>query len=411
MGFSIADMLSGDIVKRRDPVQDNSSAGLGQMLQFLMNSNQQQPAATPKQQDYYQPSSLSELAAISAGRRKEKQQADATEQLRQLVGTPEIIERNSADPLSNQNIVTQRGTGVSGGKVSMNDALLQMMAHPDSGIAQQALSTYSNLNKPRTEHAPPSGYFFDDTGGLQPYKTNGINGVNNYFDVQQANNRIAGFGEVEKLQIAQDTSVRQDKSDLRSADRENRAIDKMDRQNIVQEWNNDNPNYKKNMADIQNAENEYEKLKNGIYAYAGSPVNDKGVSDSLGIIDRYDQTARHNPLKNGELQTEYQSVTWPLRGESMINTGVLNPGDMKALNAAIQDPTDWSLKGFRDNADIKKQAHEILTIGARNLAAMKKIKMPTSPPPFSQQSYQPAPSNNPDDYPDYQSYINRKKQP
>ena len=404
MGFSIAEMLSGNIVQPRQAPQDNSSAGLGQMLSFLMNSNQQ-PVA---QVDAPQMPSLSELASISAGRRKEKQQADATEQMRQLIGTRPVMGVDSADPVLANGLP---GTGVLGGKTSMNDALLQMIANPDSGIAQQALSTYSNLNKPRTEHAPPTGYFFDDTGGLQPYKTNGINGVNNYFDVQQANNRIAGFGEVEKLQIARDANVRQTQGESRNAERENRAIDKMDRQNIVQEWNNDNPNYKKNMADIQNAENEYEKLKNGIYAYAGSPVNDKGVSDSLGIIDRYDQTARHNPLKNGELQTEYQSVTWPLRGESMINTGVLNPGDMKALNAAIQDPTDWSIKGFRDNADIKKQAHEILTIGARNLAAMKKIKMPTSPPPFSQQSYQSAPSNNPDDYPDYQSYKNRKKQP
>ena len=157
MGFSIADMLSGDIVKRREPVQDNSNAGLGQMLQFLMNSNQQQPATTPKQQDYYQPSSLSELAAISAGRRKEKQQADATEQMRQLIGVPEIIERNSADPLSNQNIVTQRGTGVSGGQGSINDVLFQMMKSSEPGTVQQALSTYSNLNQPRAANRDGAG--------------------------------------------------------------------------------------------------------------------------------------------------------------------------------------------------------------------------------------------------------------
>ena len=123
MGFSIAEMLSGNIVQPRQAPQDNSSAGLGQMLSFLMNSNQQPVAQVPESKY----PSLSELATISAGRRKEKQQADATEQMRQLIGVPEIIERNSADPLSNQNIVTQRGTGVSGGQGSINDVLFQMM--------------------------------------------------------------------------------------------------------------------------------------------------------------------------------------------------------------------------------------------------------------------------------------------
>jgi hypothetical protein len=360
-----------------------------------MNSNQQPVAKV----DTPQAPSLSELASISAGRRKEKQQADATEQMRQLIGTRPVMGVDSADPVLANGLP---GSGVLGGKISMNQALQEMMGSSNPELAQQALATYSNLNKPRAENDnAPTGYIRNPNGSLSPMKMEGINGLNSYFDVQQANNQIPGYGEVEKLQIAKDTNVRQDKSESRSAEREDNLIQKTDRANTLQEWNNDNPNYKKNMADIQNAENEYEKLKNGIYAYAGSPVNDKGVSDSLGIIDRYDQTARHNPLKNGELQTEYQSVTWPLRGESMINTGVLNPGDMKALNAAIQDPTDWSLKGFRDNADIKKQAHEILTIGARNLAAMKKIKMPTSPPPFSQQSYQPAPSNAPLSAQDY----------
>ena len=148
MGFSIAEMLSGNIVQPRQAPQDNSSAGLGQMLSFLMNSNQQPVAKV----DAPQMPSLSELASISAGRRKEKQQADATEQMRQLIGTRPVMGVDSADPVLANGLP---GTGVLGGKTSMNDALLQMIANPDSGIAQQALSTYSNLNKPRTEHAPP----------------------------------------------------------------------------------------------------------------------------------------------------------------------------------------------------------------------------------------------------------------
>ena len=212
MGFSIADMLSGDIVKRRDPVQDNSSAGLGQMLQFLMNSNQQPVAKV----DAPQMPSLSELASISAGRRKEKQQADATEQMRQLIGTPEIIERNSADPLSNQNIVTQRGTGVSGGRVSMNDALLQMMAHPDSGIAQQALSTYSNLNQPRAESRDgvPSGFYANADKSISPMAvTGGAPGINNIMDYNIAlaggKAQVPGYGEPERLGLAKSQDTRE----------------------------------------------------------------------------------------------------------------------------------------------------------------------------------------------------------
>ena len=399
MGFSIADMLSGDIVKRRDPVQDNSSAGLGQMLQFLMNSNQQQPAATPKQQDYYQPSSLSELAAISAGRRKEKQQADATEQMRQLIGTRPVMGVDSTDPVLANGLP---GSGVLGGKISMNQALQEMMGSSNPELAQQALATYSNLNKPRAENDnAPTGYIRNPNGSLSPMKMEGINGLNSYFDVQQANNQIPGYGEVDKLQIAKDTNVRQNKSDLRSAEREDNLIQKTDRANTLQEWRLQNPNYEKNQQSIQDAEAELAKLRDGIHAYAGTPPDANGKNATPGVIDNYDQMDRHNPLTNGSLQTEYQSMTWPLRGESMINTGVLNPGDATALNAASQDPTAIGPKGWRSNEEIKKQQWKLLEIAERNVKALRNSKTPTSPPPFSQQSYQPAPSNAPLSAQDY----------
>ena len=144
MGFSIADMLSGDIVKRREPVQDNSSAGLGQMLSFLMNSNQQPVAQVAKPEM----PSLSELASISAGRRKEKQQADATEQLRQLIGVPEVGYRESADPLSSHNMITQKGSGYLGGNMSERELAARIATNPDPALAVHGLSMLAPHNKP-----------------------------------------------------------------------------------------------------------------------------------------------------------------------------------------------------------------------------------------------------------------------
>ena len=158
MGFSIAEMLSGNIVQPRQAPQDNSSAGLGQMLSFLMNSNQQPVAKV----DAPQMPSLSELAAISAGRRKEKQQADATEQLRQLVGTPEIGYRESADPLSSHNMITQKGSGLLGNEYGLDRVYKSLMTSVDPQIQQQAMVSLSAMT-PKPTTADP--YFTLEDGG------------------------------------------------------------------------------------------------------------------------------------------------------------------------------------------------------------------------------------------------------
>ena len=141
MGFSIAEMLSGNIVQPRQAPQDNSSAGLGQMLQFLMNSNQQPVAQVPESKY----PSLSELAAISAGRRKEKQQADATEQMRQLIGTRPVMGVDSADPVLANGLP---GTGYLGGKTSEGDLYANMMASADENIARNGAQLFSDYKKP-----------------------------------------------------------------------------------------------------------------------------------------------------------------------------------------------------------------------------------------------------------------------
>ena len=144
MGFSIAEMLSGNIVQPRQAPQDNSSAGLGQMLSFLMNSNQQPVAQVPESKY----PSLSELASISAGRRKEKQQADATEQMRQLIGTRPVMGVDSADPVLANGLP---GTGYLGGKTSEGDLYANMMASADENIARNGTQLFSDYKKPLTQ--------------------------------------------------------------------------------------------------------------------------------------------------------------------------------------------------------------------------------------------------------------------
>ncbi|MDW7642161.1 MAG: hypothetical protein SCH10_00285 [Nitrosomonadaceae bacterium] len=150
MGFSIAEMLSGNIVQPRQAPQDNSSAGLGQMLQFLMNSNQQPVAQVAKPEM----PSLSELAAISAGRRKEKQQADATEQMRQLIGTRPVMGVDSADPVLANGLP---GTGYLRGDMPDREFAARLAANPDPSMAIHGLSMMVEQNKPRTQAQPWTG--------------------------------------------------------------------------------------------------------------------------------------------------------------------------------------------------------------------------------------------------------------
>ena len=390
MGFTVQDLLSGDIVKPRVAPQDNSSAGLGQMLSFLMNSNQQPVAQVAKPEM----PSLSELAAISAGRRKEKQQADATEQMRQLIGVPEIIERNSADPLSNQNIVTQRGTGVSGGRVSMNDALLQMMAHPDSGIAQQALSTYSNLNQPRAANREgvPSGFYANADGSITPMAvTGGAPGISNVMDYNIAlavgKAQVPGYGEPEKLQIAKETNDRS----IKSADLDERRFKESQLKDIPPAHRvayNDNQSFIDNIDKaIKEATDHPDAfgLMNLLPEKATQYIDEKGVGSralvaNLGAIKRHDMSGA--AITNAEQ---------PYLAPFIPSTSDRSPAIIEKLNKMknVINSEQSNIVNMYSNPSFRNQPW-----------AEK-----------SQQSYQPAPSNNPDDYPDYQSYKNRKKQP
>lgn len=146
MAFNVMDMLRGDIVQRQQPQQDTSS-GLGQMLSFLMQSNNQPVAKVPEQAQYWNPPSLSELAQVSANRRQEKQQEDSFAKLRELIGTKGTPGNNIPIPFRGA-VMPTKGTGVMGGQITMPEFAVGLAGLPDKVLASQGFNMMSDLAKP-----------------------------------------------------------------------------------------------------------------------------------------------------------------------------------------------------------------------------------------------------------------------
>ena len=88
---------------------------------------------------------------------------------------------------------------------------------------------------------------------------------------------------------------------------------------------------------------------------------------------------RFNPRANADLKTAYSAATWPLRGESLMNTGVLNPGELPMLKDALEDPTGFGglIKG---KDQIIKQIEELQATSNRNTQSIAKSRLPEPPP-------------------------------
>lgn len=134
MGLTIQDLLSGDIVKPRIAAPDTNN-GLGSMLAFLSQGQNQQAAPIPQQPNY------AEMYKVSpeerAARERQKAHLESMQQMKELIGTPEVGYRESADPLSSHNVVTQKGSGYLNGDMDRNGLATRMMTL-DNPILQQA---------------------------------------------------------------------------------------------------------------------------------------------------------------------------------------------------------------------------------------------------------------------------------
>ena len=94
----------------------------------------------------------------------------------------------------------------------------------------------------------------------------------------------------------------------------------------------------------------------------------------------------YDPRKNAELQSAYQAATWPLRGETLMNTGVLNPGEMGMLNKALTDPS--GVMGMaRGKEELLNQIDKILEVSNTNTRAITKSRLPSPPPGMEDTPY------------------------
>lgn len=188
MAFNIVDMLRGDIVQRQQP-QQNSSAGLGEMLSYLMQSSNQPVAKVPEQAQYWTPPSLSEIAQVSANRRQEKQQEDSFAKLQELIGTKGTPGNNIPIPFRGA-VLPTKGTGLRGGG-SLEDFAIGLAGVPDKVLASQGFDMITNLSKPTPQPALHSmgvpnkpgykvNFYLDDNNQPvpvgEPYKADG--GIN-----------------------------------------------------------------------------------------------------------------------------------------------------------------------------------------------------------------------------------------
>lgn len=165
----------------------------------------------------------------------------------------------------------------------------------------------------------------------------------------------------------------QQAKDAREDERFNRDMAQKDYADKVKAWEAQNPNYLKNAEKLQEAKTSREKLNSTLDMY-------------LSTLKKYSNVDRHNPFANSALQTAWQEATWPLRGESMMNTGVLNPGEIEMLNKALTNPTSWSKEGFRDYGELESQINKLKEGADVNVKALEKQLAPKTPYPVKDES-------------------------
>lgn len=169
-----------------------------------------------------------------------------------------------------------------------------------------------------------------------------------------------------QLGLSQAAANRADKAATRQEEAATRQEALANKQNQLKEWELQNPNANKNISEIQAAMADNERLQTSLKSY-------RDTLEKAKLSDIY------NMANNAELQSAYQAALWPLRGENMMNTGVLNPGEMPMLNKALTDPSGL-MGAFKGKQELLNQIDKVLEIANANTKAIAKSRLPEAPP-------------------------------
>ena len=142
MGITIQDLLSGDIVKPRPQQEQNSNTGLGAMLAFLSQGQNQHAAALPQQPNYAELYKVSEAEKIA--REKQKAHLDAIEQMKSLVGNAGSAGNGIPVPYRDAMLPT-KGTGYLNHDIDRNELATRMMGLDDPTLQAAGMGIFEKL--------------------------------------------------------------------------------------------------------------------------------------------------------------------------------------------------------------------------------------------------------------------------
>ena len=389
MGLTIQDLLSGDIVKPRPQQEQNSNAGLGTMLSFLSQGGQNQIASVPKQDNFMDSAFMQNTMKDSADRRASEQLAIASKgSLDEMISLETNPHRVA--------MLKQQQAFLNSGNPTLQKLAVQNVASYQSGIMPSYTPTtvQKNINDPEAlkylldkekRGKTPVGTTMNDNGKLVNME---MADGGTYFDQQMA----------KQIKLQDNTSpLEQLNYDLssRNADRQDQAAIRAEEAAAL-------------------AEKRYqESLRKDI-----PPAHRAAFNDNKSMIDNIDKAIKQvtdNPDAFGlmnilpEKGTQYLDPEGVTPRAAVAGIGAIKRHDMSGatITAAEQPYLAPFIPSTADRSDaiLKKlnQMKETINSEQSNIQNMY------SDPAFRNQPWAKTISDNPDDYPDYESYKNRGK--
>ena len=389
MGLTIQDLLSGDIVKPRPQQEQNSNAGLGTMLSFLSQGGQNQIASVPKQDNFMDSAFMQNTMKDSADRRASEQLAIASKgSLDEMISLETNPHRVA--------MLKQQQAFLNSGNPTLQKLAVQNVASYQSGIMPSYTPTtvQKNIGDPKALK-----YILDrEKSGKTPVGTT----MNDKGEL--VNMPMAGGGTYYDQQMAKQFSLQNNTSPLETLNY-NLSVRNADRQ--------DEAAIRAENAAILADQKYQESLRKDI-----PPAHRAAFNDNKSMIDNIDKAIKQvtdNPDAFGlmnilpEKGTQYLDPEGVTPRAAVAGIGAIKRHDMSGatITAAEQPYLAPFIPSTADRSDaiLKKlnQMKETINSEQSNIQNMY------SDPAFRNQPWAKTISDNPDDYPDYESYKNRGK--